>query len=398
MKNKFWFILFLLFLSLSVQALAGHFIHTWYESPSTSDAGEYLALAKSLVEGKGFSYDGVHPTSMRPPLYPALLALLTGTVGAWALIPLQRLLGWGTAWLCFELGNRLANPRAGMLAGIAAALYVPFQLQVFYTLSDLLFGFCFLAGILLLVVGLERPTLGWFMGSGVLLALSTLTRPTTLLLPLAWLFLLRERPSLWKPLAALLVCFGVCLAPWTLRNWVVTGRPVAVASLGSYNLWQGTYRSALLFGLGKSLEQDPAFKQSFDRLAGKDYYIDYQAEPRFAQAAKERILADPIGFGKLCVERTVRCWSAFPGTRHWAFSSPPLFALVSIFQLGILFLGAFGLFRLSGSPQRALGITWLYTLLIHVPMNLEARYLIPIGMLILVLGAVGASALFKPAT
>ena len=38
------------------------------------DADEYLTLARWIVSSGTFSYDGLTPTSYRPPLYPALPA------------------------------------------------------------------------------------------------------------------------------------------------------------------------------------------------------------------------------------------------------------------------------------------------------------------------------------
>jgi len=55
---------------------------------SAGDEVEYHLLAKNLAEGKGLTYDGMEPTSFRPPLFPAfwqpftpLLALLTLPAG-----------------------------------------------------------------------------------------------------------------------------------------------------------------------------------------------------------------------------------------------------------------------------------------------------------------------------
>src|SRR5579883_1070643 len=44
------------------------------------DPDSYLPLARSLVEGHGFSHKG-RPTAYRPPLYPIVLAPLVGTLG-----------------------------------------------------------------------------------------------------------------------------------------------------------------------------------------------------------------------------------------------------------------------------------------------------------------------------
>src|SRR5690349_7891319 len=65
------------------------------------DPDNYLPLARSLVEGRGFTIKG-HPTAYRPPLYPLLLAPVVGVFGPrwpWGLAALHLALGVGTVAL-----------------------------------------------------------------------------------------------------------------------------------------------------------------------------------------------------------------------------------------------------------------------------------------------------------
>src|SRR5947207_9623379 len=69
------------------------------------DEQQYSQIAQSIVAGNGFAWEQGQPTSIRPPLYPALLA------GVWAISPrnlqavrvLQILLGLATAALVYVL-------------------------------------------------------------------------------------------------------------------------------------------------------------------------------------------------------------------------------------------------------------------------------------------------------
>ena len=53
-------------------------VHPWYDPEN--DASMYVATARALVGGEGYSYLGM-PFSMRPPGWPVLLAPLIATLG-----------------------------------------------------------------------------------------------------------------------------------------------------------------------------------------------------------------------------------------------------------------------------------------------------------------------------
>src|SRR3954452_13355646 len=62
------------------------------------DPDNYVRLARGLVEGRGFVWDG-RPTAYRPPLYPLVLPPLV------AVLPDGKPLGWGIALLHAALGG-----------------------------------------------------------------------------------------------------------------------------------------------------------------------------------------------------------------------------------------------------------------------------------------------------
>ena len=80
------------------------------------DEQHYHVLATSLVEGRGFA-TGSGPTSLRPPLYPALLASLwwvTDSRSLQIVRGVQDLIGLATAALVYFIGRRLYDERAGL--------------------------------------------------------------------------------------------------------------------------------------------------------------------------------------------------------------------------------------------------------------------------------------------
>jgi 4-amino-4-deoxy-L-arabinose transferase-like glycosyltransferase len=86
------------------------------------DEQQYSQIAQSLVAGDGFAWGPGRPTSIRPPLYPALLA------SVWAVSPhnlqavrsLQILMGLAIAVLVYVLGLRVYSPTVGAWAAAAS--------------------------------------------------------------------------------------------------------------------------------------------------------------------------------------------------------------------------------------------------------------------------------------
>src|SRR4051794_863193 len=72
--------------------------------PLMSDSEEYLGLARNLAAARGFTADGITPTSYRPPLYPALIVAAGQSLTAVVLI--QCALGAATALLTYLIARR----------------------------------------------------------------------------------------------------------------------------------------------------------------------------------------------------------------------------------------------------------------------------------------------------
>ncbi|HZM71292.1 MAG TPA: hypothetical protein VFB95_13115, partial [Candidatus Cryosericum sp.] len=81
----------LLFL-LAVLSRLAYLRHFGLESQEGGDMGEYIALARHLVAGDGFTSDGATPGTYRPPLFSCLLAgwcWLLGDTGLGTMVAFQ---------------------------------------------------------------------------------------------------------------------------------------------------------------------------------------------------------------------------------------------------------------------------------------------------------------------
>ena len=100
------------------------------------------------------------PTSLRPPLYPALVAGLWSVTGSRSLQvvrAVQMLLGLATAALVFWIGRRLYDDRAGLVAAAIAAFYPALLLANSLLLTETLFTFLLTAFVAALVALVHRP-------------------------------------------------------------------------------------------------------------------------------------------------------------------------------------------------------------------------------------------------
>jgi 4-amino-4-deoxy-L-arabinose transferase-like glycosyltransferase len=201
------------------------------------DASEYLKLGQSIVHAGIFSYDGSHPSSYRPPLYPAFIAaahLFTGHPVEAVLI-VQVIIGTLTVTLACLIATHYFDQPTAIVAGAMLAIAPMTSRYTALLLTETLFTF-------LIIASLSLWSRNHRLMSGVLLGLATLTRASTLpfvfiisLIGLARVNRRSHRELLVAFLGALLV-----LAPWVARNVGNVGRwTIADAGFG-VNLLYGT--------------------------------------------------------------------------------------------------------------------------------------------------------------
>ena len=268
----------------------------WTGKPLTHDEREYLSLAASIGEGRGFTYAetneaGTSPRFGRAPGYPAFLALLrpdadTGATPASVKV-VQSILGALTVLLVASIARSAAGESAATAAAWIAAVYPPFVWIPAYVLSEALYLPMALAFVLLL--GRARTRTQVFL-AGLLVGAAVLVRPGTLIfLPLAAAWLLRRRDM--TAAAAFALAVALVVLPWTARNWRTHGRFVLVASEGGVTFWTGNH--PLARGEG-DLAANPdikraevAFRQSHPTLSAE------ALEPLYYEDALQEIRARP---------------------------------------------------------------------------------------------------------
>ncbi len=221
-------------------AFAARALFVALEPPSrrVDDEPVWIALGQDVARA-GFSPLGFRQV-FHPPLYPYLVGVLSAAFGGleavkWA----QALVGALLAPVLFFLGARWLGARAGLYAGVAAALYPELVWYCAHFWSEIVF-------VTLLWWAFERllasedGSARAAAAAGLLWGLAVLTRETVLFfMPLAAWWLLRGGESGRRRAGAFLLAGAAVIAPWTARNNAVTGAFVPVATRGSFNLWLG---------------------------------------------------------------------------------------------------------------------------------------------------------------
>jgi 4-amino-4-deoxy-L-arabinose transferase-like glycosyltransferase len=217
-------------------------------APKIADEQHYSQIAQNIVAGHGFAWIDGQPTSIRPPLYPALLA------GVWTLSSnnlqavraLQILLALGTAVLVYILGLRLYGPSVGGWAAVVCWLYPSLIFCNFLILTETLFTLLLVAFVLLAVLLVQTSRTMFAPACGIALGLGALTRSILWPMPLVLcpvLVVLIRAPLARRLMLPCLVLagYGLVVAPWAIRNTRLQGVVTIVDTMGGINLRMGNY-------------------------------------------------------------------------------------------------------------------------------------------------------------
>jgi len=214
------------------------------------DEQHYRQIAENILAGNGFAWGPGRPTSIRPPLYPGLLALVwnvTGGVNLQAVRLLQIVLAALTTFLVHRTAHRLFGERSARIAAAIFWLYPSFIFFNVLILTETLFTFLLVAFVLS-AVALLTSDRNWRLSllCGVCLGLAALTRSVLWPLPLVLcplLVLLVRGTWRWRVTAAALVFTGyaIVIMPWAVRNTQLQRVVTVVDTMGGLNLRMGNY-------------------------------------------------------------------------------------------------------------------------------------------------------------
>lgn len=208
------------------------------EATSGLDPDGYGYAGKILYE------TGLFPSISKAPLYPAFIASISWLFGGyriWVIQLGQCLLFSLTIRVLYAIFRLTLSANIAKYAGLFCAVY-PMSIwyiprlwtETFLSLMIALFT-------LSLIITLQKPSIKNLILCGILFALAALSKGIAIIfLPLTILVLaIRFRSKSLLPILLFTFTGMALIAPWTWRNWRMTGRFVPIHANGGYNFYLG---------------------------------------------------------------------------------------------------------------------------------------------------------------
>lgn len=354
---------------------------------------------------RGFVQHGFTTLTRRAAsLYPELIALVYRLGGNdFAVVLLQCFLHAGTCLLVFSLGRRLFNARTGLFAGLLCALH-PMLLRYVPDLHmETLLTFLCMLTIWSTVRFHERPTLVNGVILGAVGMITVLTKGV--ILPYLALFglisgLLALHRRSAKGIAAVVAMFvtmALLLAPWTYRNYHVTGgRFVLLTPGASDSFLRGYVFTRWEFA---TLQKPPytdaenevnAWFRKIAHDAGTEWEADEVVdEANNARVAKQMIVTHPLDTVRKVVVGLFTFWYEMTTRKNSLI--PASLALIG---WALAFVG----WRRAHREGRPSWLIWLPIVVMNVfvagliPLG---RYSVPIIPCLMILAAFGIDTLLS---
>jgi 4-amino-4-deoxy-L-arabinose transferase-like glycosyltransferase len=439
---------------ITLVAVAHGLFFIWYQRPDWSsqwpDQDGYRRLGAVLAAtGKFTRFPEARPfvpEVIRTPAYPLFVAAIYKVAGERQLpVALaQTALFAAICLLVFAIARRIVSDEVALGAAALTALFPPIPYFGALVMTEVWTGFLFTASMWMLFRALESERTLSFAACGVMLALTTLSRPVFVLFPFALagvglvLFPLaglkrRPAPRNW---IVLLAAFVIAMVPWLSYNYATIGRLTLSPAGGlGRGLWEGTWQATWpgrlqneLTHLADDIDDRAALDRQVEAVAAREHlpsapmleYVHQWEDIRLIwtspvdpnERAIARITADQE-YQRVAMAN-LRAGSMTHLARRlargvfvlWAGEIP--FRYSEINQMSpkikyagwaiqaLLFLaacaGAFVLFRRGQvAPSLILSAPILYITAVHFWLLTEARQSLPAQPVLLMLAAFGAA-------
>jgi 4-amino-4-deoxy-L-arabinose transferase-like glycosyltransferase len=361
------------------------------------DGREFHLLANVLATSgrylQPFLYlyrDRAIPTTEKPPLYPAVLAIPSalGLDSVEAHRVLSCLFGGAAVVLIGLLGRRVGGPRVGLIAAVIAAVYPALWMLDASLRSESLY-LPLVALVLLLaydVTGVRRAAL-----LGAAIGLAALTRSEALLL--VPLLLPWRRPKL---AAAVVVACFVVIAPWLVRNWITFDQPTGI-STNEGGLFAGAnchaaYYTPLIGTWACFPVNDPAWGTNEAVISGhlrsRAFHYASDHAGRVPAVVGVRVLR----VWDVWKPRSSAIYEASIADRHVDAQRA---AMVALYLLAPFAIGGAVVLRRRGEPLRILLVPIVFVTLVAALSYGSTRFRVAAEPAIVVLAAVGGAALWE---
>ncbi|HET9905944.1 MAG TPA: glycosyltransferase family 39 protein [Anaerolineales bacterium] len=370
------------------------------ELPGIQDQISYDALARSLLDGRGYSFREAWypftpantPTSHWSFIYPVYLAGIYAISGYHPLIAriLQTVVGSVlTCFLIYKIGRRVVNEATGLAAAALAAVYGYFIYYNAALMTETFFMVLVLLTLYLSIEIKENPTLIRWVGLGCSLGVAVLLRQTVLIFApilLLWLFAeLKDKSSRWWHFSIPIIIIILFVMPWTIRNYRVYDQFLLLNSNAGYALFASNNP-----GLGTNWDNELVVVPVPQELKGQN---EAQLDRALTRKGIEYIISDPERYVFLTLNKTLEYfwfWPSATSSRISNINRVLSFGLYLPFMLVGLYL--------SFSRWRRFVVLYLF-ILVHTTIHLLSwpapRYRLTVDAVAMVFAAQAVLELVK---
>ena len=284
-----------------------------------SDTNEDTYIARSLVEGHGFSSPfsttETGPTAWVTPVYPYFVAFAFKQFGVMThksylfIETVQSLFSALTVIPLIGIAGYVRRRSAGVLAAVVWAVFPWFSRWALTWIWETSLSALLLACLLWYALWLRQQSsrIAW-MAFGALWGFTLLVNPALLsLLPVAMIVSLYDparsrKQKIQAAVVVLIACFLV-ISPWLIRNRVVMGHWVFLRDNFGFELALGNYH--LSFGRGWAGKHPSVNPREFARYRDMGELAYIQAN---TTEAMQFVRQYPGEFLTLCAKRVVYFW------------------------------------------------------------------------------------------
>jgi len=364
------------------------------------DPDRFWQLAQNWVDGNGYAFDkGAEPTTYRGPGWPLVLAavyIVFGDSYPFAVLT-QCLIGSLVCLVMYFIGKKAFGSGVGYAAALIGALHpllIWYSPRLRYEPSLTLF---LALAVYWVLRAQDSGALKDALLTGVFLGCAALVNQVVILLPLALFgaLLFRKLPkaTLAKQSAVALLTMAAVVAPWTARNYRVSGgRIILVHSGSAMTFVRGIYYAELY-------HEAPLQGVKLDDLAEVHLAELLGADPlqfdRGASGVDESLL--PYVLWHVQNEpRKLLNRIAVQIPRFWYLSESPLKSwLIAGIQGIFLLLALAGAFHSLGTNRHGLVLvlTVVYFNLVYAVFIALARFSVPVVPYVIILAVAGSRGL-----
>lgn len=394
------------------------------------DSQSYWTIARNLVVDGQYQYGSDQSRIFRAPIYPLFLTpfvsceyYILGNSAQMPSVLLARLagclLGGSVVWLLMHWTRQIAGEIAARFAGLLAATYSGAVGMSIFVLSEAVATPLFVASCWMLWQSAGRLQANqqsreyrsdwlWAAGAAIAFGLASLARPSWGLWPaIVFPFMLlasnrRRGGGLTKWVVRASVFLAVLLmvmAPWWVRNYLVTGKFVASTLQVGASLYDGWHPGAS----GSSDENMEFSMQTMSRIVqeeallanrpdGLESTLEWRIDRRLRQEAWGWACENPSDAMRLGLVKFWKTWWPLPQARE--LSNP----LIRWWEAGsymlILIASAMGLYGLQKDGKGWTDACWMalpcvYLAILHMVFVGSVRYRQPAVLVLCGLAGIG---------